>query len=214
MTIHLSQLMPLPLAEQDTSGSQVWGAAQVRFESGASYLVGSPSGKGKSTLLSIFFGLRQDYRGTVSLDGQDPLTISLSEWAILRQQRISMVFQGLRLFPQLSGWDNLLVKNSLTGFRQEAELRNMAHRLGIGDLLTRPCGTWSFGQRQRLAIIRALAQPFEWLLLDEPFSHLDQENIAIAAAMIEEARQAQGAGLILTSLGEEDVMNFDHRLTL
>lgn len=214
MNIRLSGLMPHPLAEQDTSTSEVWGADALRFSSGEFSLVGSASGKGKSTLLGIIFGLRKDYEGEVLVGDRKPESLSLAEWAIWRQSKLSMVFQGLRLFANLNGWDNLEAKNKLTNFRTKEELADMVSRLGISDLMERPCGTWSFGQRQRLAIVRALAQPFQWLLLDEPFSHLDDENARIAAAMITEACRAQQAGLILTSLGDDYGLPFDHNISL
>lgn len=214
MNIRLNRLMPAPLKEQDTSTSEIWGAEGLTFEAGKRYLVGSASGKGKSTLLGIMFGLRKDYEGEVKLGDTAPEQLSLAQWATWRQSSLSMVFQGLRLFAPLNGWDNLNAKNSLTNFRTEAELTEMVQRLGIQDLMDRPCGTWSFGQRQRLAIIRALSQPFSWLLLDEPFSHLDAENARIAGEMITEACNAQNAGFILTSLGEEYGLTFDHKLAL
>lgn len=214
MNIRLSGLMPHPLAEQDTSTSEVWGAENLEFTAGEFSLVGSASGKGKSTLLGIMYGLRRDYAGEVTLGGRQPSSLTLAEWAVWRQSTLSMVFQGLRLFANLSGWDNLEAKNKLTNFRTKAELTDMVGRLGISDLMDRPCGTWSFGQRQRLAIVRALAQPFQWLLLDEPFSHLDAGNARTAAAMITEACKAQQAGLILTSLGDDYGLPFDHTISL
>lgn len=214
MVINLSNLMPAPLAEQDTSRSEIWGRDPLQFVAGKRYLIGSPSGKGKSTLLSILFGLRQDYTGDVRMDGEDPRQLSLTTWAAWRQRRLSMVFQGLRLFPQLSGWDNLLMKQQLTGALPEHELRQMARHLGLESLLDQKAGTMSFGQRQRFAIIRALCQPFEWLLLDEPFSHLDASNITRAAELIRQSCEDQQAGLIITTLGETYGLPFDQHFHL
>ncbi len=214
MNIRLQQLMPYPLEDQNTTGSEVWGVKDLHMTAGQSYIIGSPSGKGKSTLLGILFGLRRDYHGTVSLGDHDLASLSLAEWAQWRQSKISMVFQGLRLFGHLNGWENLKVKNKLTGFRSQDELNNVATQLGIIDLMERPCSTWSFGQRQRLAIIRAMSQPFEWLLLDEPFSHLDTENTDMAYRLIRQTCEQQSAGLIVTSLGEEQGLSFDHSISL
>jgi putative ABC transport system ATP-binding protein len=63
------------------------------------------------------------------------------------------------------------------------------------------------GQQQRIALIRALVQPFKWLLLDEPFSHLDTENTLKMEQLIDRYCQKNGAGLILTSLGNGSSLN-------
>ena len=72
----------------------------------------------------------------------------------------------------------------------------------------------SYGQRQRIAIIRALCQPFDFLLLDEPFSHLDADNIQKAIDLILEICNAENAGMMLVSLGEDYGISFDKRLEL
>ena len=90
----------------------------------------------------------------------------------------------------------------------------MAKQLGVFDLLKKPCGTLSFGQRQRIAIIRALCQPFDFLLLDEPFSHLDEANIKAASQLIKNECEAQGSSFILVSLGEEYYFDYTHKIIL
>ena len=67
--------------------------------------------------------------------------------------------------------------------------------------MNRPVSTLSQGERQRIAIIRAMCQPFAWLLLDEPFSHLDEANIAIARQLMLERITEEGAGFLLAGLG-------------
>ena len=88
----------------------------------------------------------------------------------------------------------------------------MAQNLGIENLLEKKCGELSYGQRQRVAIIRALSQPFEYLLLDEPFSHLDDENTQKACTLIETALAKNNAGLILVSLGEKYFLKYDKEI--
>ena len=72
----------------------------------------------------------------------------------------------------------------------------------------------SYGQRQRVAIIRALCQPFEFLLMDEPFSHLDDANIKIASNLIKEELKMQQAGFLLVSLGERYYFKYDKEIVL
>ena len=74
-------------------------------------------------------------------------------------------------------------------------------RLGVEARADYPAGKLSIGQQQRVAIIRALCMPFDFLMLDEPVSHLDAANNMAAAEIIAEEAMAQGAGIISTSVG-------------
>ena len=76
----------------------------------------------------------------------------------------------------------------------------MAKRLGIESKLEKLCNTCSYGEQQRIAIIRALQQPFDFLLLDEPFSHLDENNRQIAMQLMEEEAVERNGAIILTDL--------------
>lgn len=214
----LDQVLPHPLQEQVQAHSQVWNC-QAQLRQGQFTFVSAASGKGKTTLQHILYGLRKDFNGKISINSPEVkgevLQLSHAQWAKLRQNQLSIVFQDLRLFGHLTGWENLLLKNQLTGFKTEAQIKAMCERLGMMQaLLDKPSELLSYGQRQRLAIVRALCQPFALLLMDEPFSHLDQENIQKACALIEEETKAQGAGLVLASLGERYFLNYDQTLDL
>ena len=212
--IHLKNLKPLPLIEQGIpESSQIWDKDWT-FEKGKNYLVVAPSGKGKSTLLHSIYGLRNDHEGDVFFNEKNNKEILSDEWAEIRQNNYAIVFQDLRLFQQLTAKENILLKANLQQYKSETQITEMAERLGIAELLHKPCHTLSFGQRQRVAIIRALCQPFDFLLLDEPFSHLDEANIKVATKLIEEECKAQGSGLILVSLGERYFFNYDEKVIL
>lgn len=211
--ITFENVLPHPLKENYKAASDIW-QTTISFEPGKCYRVSAPSGKGKSTFLHLMYGLRKDFDGQVRLSQKETTTLSLEDWAGLRQKELSMVFQNLRLFPQLTGLENILVKNDLTNQRTEKEILAFAERLGVKEILGQTCGTMSFGQRQRIAIIRALCQPFSFLLLDEPFSHLDEENIKKACALISEICEQQQAGFILVSLGEAYFLEYDKELIL
>ena len=77
----------------------------------------------------------------------------------------------------------------------------MLDALGISSLAGRPVGQMSIGQMQRVAIVRALCQPFDFILLDEPVSHLDRDNNLAAANLILREARRQGASVITTSVG-------------
>ena len=119
MTIRLEYLIPLPLLEQQLGKSEFWENSRFDFEPGTSYLVEAPSGRGKTSLLSIIYGLRKDYRGKVFIDDKNISLLSEKEWSVMRKNRLSFIFQGLELFDELTAIDNIRLKNSIT--RQKTE---------------------------------------------------------------------------------------------
>ncbi|MEA3462965.1 MAG: ATP-binding cassette domain-containing protein, partial [Bacteroidota bacterium] len=96
----------------------------------------------------------------------------------------------------------------------DERIMEMAMMLGIDPFLNRKAGILSFGQQQRVAIIRALCQPFDFLLADECFSHMDRDNSLTAYQLIRAECEARSAGLILTSLNETGLPNTDVSLKL
>ena len=214
MKYTLKNILPNPLKEQKRGHqSDIW-ETTCHLEKGKKYLITAPSGKGKSTFLHILYGLRKDFSGTVTLDKNELSTISTNAWADLRKDNLAIVFQDLRLFPKLSALDNILLKSTLHTTKSEAAIREMAKQLGIDPLLNQSCGTLSYGQRQRVAIIRALCQPFDFLFLDEPFSHLDEANTKAAFQLIESVCAEQKTGFLLVSLGEKFGRKYDKELIL
>jgi len=214
MTIRFEKMIPLPMLEQDTSGSEVWEADSLLLEQGKSYVVEAPSGRGKTSLLSVIYGLRTDYRGVVTLNDRDLSTLSLKEWSAIRKRNLSFIFQGLELFDELTALENIRLKNELTSYHSNERILEMARMLGIEPFLKRKAGILSFGQQQRVAIIRALCQPFDFLLADECFSHMDRENSLIAYQLIRQECEARQAGMILTSLNKADLPNTQAKLKL
>ena len=202
------------MLEQQVSSSGIWKAESVEFQGGTTYLIEAPSGKGKTSLLSVIFGIRKDYQGNVYFEEENISGFSPKQWSVVRKEKLSFIFQGLELFSELTALDNIQLKNSITHFKPESEIRDMADKLGIGSFLDRKAGILSFGQQQRVAIIRALCQPFNFLLADECFSHIDQENSSIAYQLILEECEAQGAGIILTSLNENANLSAQNRMIL
>ena len=212
--IELKYVKPFPLIENGISASSEVFNTEGVFEKGKKYLVKAPSGKGKSTLLHLIYGLRNDYEGSIKLDGKDIKSLNYDDWATVRQKKLSIVFQDLRLFLNLTARENILLKRDLSDTPSVSEVELMAEQLGIAPYLNQKAETLSYGQRQRVAIIRALCQPFEMLFLDELFSNLDTDNIKIATEMINKACEKNGAGFILVSLGDEYFFNYDKTLIL
>lgn len=209
-TIRFQSVLPQVFSQRSDLASEIWQADAV-FERGHLYLVEADSGKGKSTFCSYVVGYRHDYSGQVLFDGDDTRDYSVRQWVDMRRRHISHLFQELRLFPELTAWENVQIKNRLTGFKSDDEIRTWFDRLGIPDKLDAKIGRMSFGQQQRVALMRALVQPFDFILADEPISHLDDTNSRIMAdIMMAEARR-QGAGVIVTSIGKH--MDLDYERT-
>ena len=213
MIIELNNVLPFPLAEYPHGPESVW-SGKTQVNSSDKTLLNASSGKGKSTFASTLYGLRKDYEGTVSIDGSDIKSFELNDWIELRKTKLSAVFQDLQLFGDLTALENLQLKNNLTNHRSEERLIEMLEILGIGDKQNQTCKTMSLGQQQRVAIIRSLLQPFELLILDEPFSHLDEKNSEIALKLINEETDANNAGYVLTTLGSRHGFDFDVELKL
>lgn len=212
-TIHLNNSVPNPIAELASRDSQIW-FQQRSFERGKHYLVHAESGTGKSSFFDFLYGRRSDFQGSISFDEKDIKNFKVTDWNEIRQKQISLVFQGFRLFPELSVWDNLQLKNKLTGYLSDESMLQMLEALGIGDKKDRPLQLLSYGQQQRVAIIRAMCQPFDFLLLDEPFSHLDKQNQQNICALVNSELKAREAGLILCSLGDPYFFEYDEKLSM
>jgi putative ABC transport system ATP-binding protein len=214
MTIRLETLIPLPLLEQKRKESDIWERYSLVFSPGLSYIVEAPSGKGKTSLLSIIYGLRRDYRGKVSLDGEDIAGFSGKQWSVIRKRQLAFIFQGLELFDELTAMENIQLKNAMTGYKTLSEVEEMAGLLDMDAFLQQKTGILSFGQQQRVAIIRALCQPFDFLLADECFSHMDRKNSLKAFELVRKECEQRDAGLILTSLDNMEEVGFDRRFSL
>jgi putative ABC transport system ATP-binding protein len=182
------------------NGSQVW-KSRVCFTKGEITLIEAASGTGKSSLCSYIYGTRTDYQGKILIDGVDVCTFSDEKWCALRVSALSLLPQEMRLFPELTVLENLQIKNRLTGMHSTDRLMEMLSAVGIEAKANAPAGCLSIGQQQRVAIVRALCQPFDFLILDEPVSHLDGSNNDIVSALILEHARQQGAGIIATSVG-------------
>ena len=206
MLIELNDLVPDPLPEKIVEASGIWGG-ELRIETRSKVLVSAQSGMGKSTLLHILYGLRQDYTGTAKVDGTCLRQFSTQEWERVRRERISLQFQDLRLFPNLSARENLLLLPQSNP--AAPSLEEMAERLEMTPFLNQSLSTLSQGQRQRMALVRTLRKPFRFLMLDEPFSHLDETNQMSACSLIEEIVDRNQAGLLVSSLGSTPHLPFD-----
>ena len=212
-TIKLKGVVPEIFASNKELRSEVW-LSDVEFEQGKRYLIKADSGTGKSSLLSYIYGQRGDYRGDILFNDQTILTLSSHDWCMIRQSMLSILFQDLKLFGELTALENVEIKNRLTKTQPTRIIKGWFEELGIADKLKTRVDHLSYGQQQRVALIRALCQPFNFLLLDEPISHLDDRNSEVMRDIIIREATRQGAGIIATSIGKHMDMEYNKILSL
>ena len=194
--IQFCSVIPEVFSHQENLNSEIWNT-DVCFEKGHLYLIEADSGKGKSTFCSYIVGYRHDYSGQVLFDTQDTKAFKVKQWVNIRKEHISHLFQELRLFPE-----------------SEKQIAEWFEALGIADKLNEKIGHMSFGQQQRVAMIRALVQPFDFIIVDEPISHLDDTNAEIMGHIMMNEAKAQGAGVIVTSIGKHMNLNYEQTFKL
>ncbi len=159
------------------------------------------SGSGKSTLVDIVGGLVKPDRGRVAVDGQVLVDTERGVFVPKHRRRIGYVFQDSRLFPHLSVQRNLLYGRwfNRTGGGAAADLASVVELLGIGHLLERQPASLSGGEKQRVAIGRALLAHPQLLLMDEPLASLDEARRAEILPYIERLRDEAGVPILYVS---------------
>jgi putative ABC transport system ATP-binding protein len=213
MKIEFQNIIPEPLKNDLSLKLSFWGS-NLTWETPSKTMLNAVSGKGKSTFVDVLTGVRNDFSGSILINGKSISTFTKDEWSELRSIKIATVYQDLQLFNDLSIIENIMVKNDLTNHFSEKKIKIIIKRLGLEKMTNKLVGQLSLGQKQRVAFARAIAQPFKLLLLDEPFSHLDKENETILLEIISEELNINKAGLIITTLGEVPNLSFNTEIIL
>jgi putative ABC transport system ATP-binding protein len=199
MKIELQKVTPDNIEQEKWKSSQIWEKI-ITIHKGEHLHIVAPSGTGKTSLIHFIYGLRKDYSGSVFYDDSDIKKLSLENFSSFRQNKISIIFQDLRLLENQTARENIELKRILDPFYPPEKIDEMAKRLGIEKKLNQEVKKCSYGEQQRIAIIRALMQPFDFLLLDEPYSHLDEENRKKAMELIYEECGKRNAAMIFADL--------------
>jgi len=213
MDLKFENVIPNPFANIAFEKNSFWGNTW-ELKKGERVLLNASSGKGKTSFTHFTYGLRNDFQGKILLDGQNNQNLTILEWTKIRQEKLAVVFQDLQLFAQLSVNDNFLLKANLTGNFKIEKAKQYLDYVGLSDKWDQKCGILSMGQLQRVAIIRALLQPFDWIILDEPFSHLDLENASKCMELINNRCDELKAGFILTTLDYINSISFNREIKL
>lgn len=201
--IRLDGLEPLFIKKQAMQDSEIW-MREVIIQKGRHLHIVAPSGTGKTSLIHFIYGLNTKYRGQIFYDSEEIKQFSPEDFSSYRQRNISIVFQDLKLFENQTVRENIELNRILSPYHPAEMIETMAERLGITLQLDQTVKTCSYGEQQRTAIIRALMQPFDFLLLDEPFSHLDHLNTQKAMELIYEECTLRNASMVIANLDEEE----------
>lgn len=212
-SIHLDDTLPKVFEHEEIPPSEVW-RHKLTFSRGINYVVEAASGTGKSSLCAYIYGNRRDYCGEISFDSTDIRTYKPAQWQQIRRNQLAYLPQELDLFPELTALDNIRLKNALTAHVDDECIHSWLKMLGIDSRAHYPVGKMSIGQQQRVAIIRCICQPFSFLIIDEPVSHLDARNNEIATRIIMSEARRQNASIIATSVGNRIGIPVDKLLKL
>ena len=174
----------------------VLAGVSLSLERGDAAAIMGPSGSGKSTLLYIAGGLEPPSSGTVTVDGVSPYSASEKELAAFRNRSIGFVFQDHCLLPQCSVLENVLVPTLVAKDPADypARARELLRQVGLEERLDHRPAQLSGGEKQRVAVARALIRRPRLLLCDEPTGNLDEESAETVAS------------LLLELLGRNDTM--------
>jgi len=154
---------------------------ELQVRGGESVAVTGPSGCGKTTLVHLLAGVLVPSAGSVEIAGLDMAALGAEDRQDLRALRIGLVFQELELLDYLDVFDNVLLPYRLTPVLEldpaaRDRARQLLERVGLGAKLRRLPGKLSQGERQRVAVCRALVTQPALVLGDEPTGNLDPDN--------------------------------------
>ena len=184
------------------SGSSVAHAVDtvsLSLDSGSFVGLIGPSGSGKSSLMYLLSGLKRPTRGEVSFDGSDYKTLSASGLIRLRRQRFGFVFQQHFLINYLSALENVMVGAIHRDHETVAYAQELLRRVGLGDKLRKRPYQLSIGERQRVAVARALVHRPAVVFADEPTASLDQATGRDVVNLLADYRLSGGGSVVVVT---------------
>jgi len=170
----------------------------LHVEKGEFVVVRGPSGSGKTTLLLTVGGMIGPSSGTVAVDGRDVYAMSARERASWRAQTVGFVFQMFHLVPYLNVLENVLVPQVAGAKASRRDALDLLERFGVSHRLRHDPGELSTGERQRVAVARALLNRPGLVLADEPTGNLDPDSAATIMDYLADYHREGGTILLVT----------------
>jgi ABC-type lipoprotein export system ATPase subunit len=170
---------------------RVFSDIDLDIRAGAVTAVTGRSGSGKSTLLHMLAGLDLPDAGAVEVLGRNVTQLDETERALLRRRDVGVVTQGVDLVPFLTAQETVELRVG-----DAARAREALEAVGLGELAQQRVSRLSLGERQRVAVARALAARPKILLADEPTARLDEENARAVGALFDELARTTGTAIV------------------
>ena len=189
----------------------------LELSAGENVAIVGPSGSGKSTLLHILGTLDTPSSGSVLIGGEDPFAMDEQTLADFRNKNIGFIFQEHHLLPQLSVFENILVPTLASGKPTVADIERaeeLTERVGLTDRSHHRPAELSGGERERVAVARALIQKPLLLLADEPTGNLDHENAQQIGELLLDIQRQEQMILIVVTHSQELSQKLDQQLEL
>ena len=184
---------------------QVLKGIDLRIEKGEIVSIVGPSGAGKTTLLQILGTLDKPDSGSVVVDGIETSTLSTNKLSEFRNTHLGFVFQFHQLLPEFTAIENIMIPTYIAGMKPK-EARNRAEELlefmGLSDRATHKPNELSGGEKQRVAVARALMNNPAVILADEPSGSLDSKNKEELHKLFFELRDKFGQTFVIVTHDE------------
>jgi lipoprotein-releasing system ATP-binding protein len=190
---------------------QVLRGIDILIEKGKFAAIVGPSGAGKSTLMHILGGLDSPTQGHVHLNGEDLYKLSDDEICKVRNKRIGFVFQFYHLLPEFTVLENVLMPRSISNETDTAEHDALVllEKVGLFDRTHHFPNQLSGGEKQRVALVRALINKPELLFCDEPTGNLDSDTGSEIIALIKQINRESAMTVLLVTHNQDLVKNTD-----
>lgn len=187
----------------------------MSVEKGEFVVIAGSSGSGKTTLLTLLSGLDHPSSGRVFIDDRDITDASEEELAPLRNRTIGFVFQSFHLVPSMTAVENVMFPAELKGDPDApARAGELLARVGLSARADNLPSQLSGGEKQRVALCRALINRPQLLFADEPTGNLDSESGRTVLAQLIDLKNEHGATLVLVTHNPDIAHAADRVLTL
>lgn len=187
----------------------------LTVQAGDFVVVEGKSGSGKSTLLGILSGLDQPDSGKILLAGTDITNLTEDELAPFRNRSIGYVFQSFHLIPSLTAWENIMFPAELNHDKQAGtKAEKLLEKVDLVDRMNNFPHQLSGGEKQRVALCRALINSPQIIFADEPTGNLDSTNSHIILQLLLELRHEFKTTLVLATHSRDLSTSADHIVRL